>query len=77
MAGFITEPHVDATGWNTWIEMLEGEKIWVLMEKKSTGEKSTWLSFLDFESRVIAMSVEELASQFHMWAVVLTPGMQL
>jgi hypothetical protein len=77
MAGFITEPHVDATGWATWIEMLEGEKIWVLMKKKSTGDNPTWLSFLDFERHVIDMSPEDLASQFDMWAVVLSPGMQL
>jgi hypothetical protein len=77
MSGFITEPHVDASGWNTWIEMLEGEKMWVLMRKKGTGVKPTWLSFLDFERRVIDMSAEELASSFDMWAVVLSPGMQL
>jgi hypothetical protein len=75
--GFITEPHVDASGWATWVQILCGQKVWVLLNKKGDGNGSKWLSFLEFERTVLDMPTEELSAKFNMCAVVLDPSMQL
>jgi hypothetical protein len=75
--GFLTEPHVDASGWATWMEMLKGTKIWILMRRKGFASPTTWKSLVDFEEMTLEMSPDELVASYDMWAVVLSPGMQL
>jgi hypothetical protein len=76
MAGFITEPHVDASGYATWIQMLHGWKSWILMRRKGEGH-SSWHDLKSFQTFVLDMTPEEIDRAFNVWVIFLGPGTQL
>jgi hypothetical protein len=76
MQGFVTEQHMDASGYATWVQMLSGWKLWFIMRHKHSGHTS-WRAFVSFQELATDMSPAELAQSFDISVLFLGPGTQL
>jgi hypothetical protein len=76
MQGFITEQHLDASGYATWVQMLSGWKLWFIMRDKKAGHTS-WHHFVSFQEFTTNMSPTQLKTHFDIWVLFLGPGTQL
>lgn len=78
MLGFYSEPHHDASGYATWVQILRGIKAWIILYVKGDRRKpASWLEYIDFQDRVSGMTAEEVIENFDAYILFLGPGSQL
>lgn len=82
-AGFMTRVHKDATGFATWVEVLEGDKWWMFLRAKPGYQYPTWEGATPMERRlsqelwITSITMEQMVDAYDLYVVRLVPGLQL
>ena len=56
-AGAYSGPHIDASGYCTWVRPIKGAKLWVICEKESISNDDEWT--LEKEDTWVGILLEE------------------